>query len=140
MGAIGDASVISVLEEYSKDPVTEVAETCQLALERLKWLEKSKQSSEELPENPYASVDPAPPMSISDVDNLRKHLLDENASLFDRYRAMFTLRNLRTEESVLALAAGKVVFIYLQKTVVVSLLPLFIGVCRSESWECSLQA
>ncbi|XP_043266455.1 deoxyhypusine hydroxylase isoform X2 [Venturia canescens] len=106
LGAIGDVQVIPILEEYSKDSVTEVAETCQLALERIKWLEKSKSSSEELPENPYASVDPAPPVGITKVSILKETLLDENAPLFDRYRAMFALRNLRTEESVLALAAG----------------------------------
>ena len=106
MGAIGDVSVISVLQEYSEDPIIEVAETCQLALRRLVWLKESKNCTEKLSENPYASVDPAPPIPVSDVNDLKKMLLDKNASLFDRYRAMFALRNLRTEESILALAEG----------------------------------
>ncbi|PNF36784.1 hypothetical protein B7P43_G11167 [Cryptotermes secundus] len=33
-------------------------------------------------------------------------LKDENLNLFDRYRAMFTLRNLKTSESILALGEG----------------------------------
>lgn len=106
LGAIGDIQVIPILEEYSKDSVKEVAETCQLALELIKWLEQSKNSPEKLPENPYASVDPAPPIDIKKVSVLKEILLDEDATLFDRYRAMFALRNLKTEESILALAAG----------------------------------
>lgn len=107
MGAIGDPSVISVLEEYSKDPTVEVAETCQLALDRLKWKDKND-SEKVLSKNPYASVDPAPPLEQAEtnVAEVQAILLDENRSLFDRYRAMFTLRNLRTKESTLALGEG----------------------------------
>ncbi|XP_034937481.1 deoxyhypusine hydroxylase isoform X2 [Chelonus insularis] len=105
LGAIGDESVIPLLEEYSRDPVIEVAETCQLALERIRWL-KSGNSTENLSQNPYASVDPAPPHVNDNVENLKKILLDENQSLFQRYRAMFSLRNLNTEQSVLTLAEG----------------------------------
>ncbi|XP_046744595.1 deoxyhypusine hydroxylase [Diprion similis] len=104
LGAIGDISVIPILEEYSKDPVVEVAETCQLALDRLKWISNSKNTSQNLSTSPFASVDPAPPAAIKDVAELKRILLDEKASLFDRYRAMFSLRNMRTDESVLALA------------------------------------
>lgn len=58
-------------------------------------------------ENPYSSVDPAPPAPRKSVPELREQLLDESLSLFDRYRAMFTLRNLGTEEAVLALGDGE---------------------------------
>lgn len=34
LGAIGEPTVIPLLEKYSKDPVPEVAETCELALSR----------------------------------------------------------------------------------------------------------
>ncbi|XP_063987114.1 deoxyhypusine hydroxylase [Diachasmimorpha longicaudata] len=106
LGAIADSKVIPILEEYSKDPVIEVAETCQLALKRINWLKEDKKETEGLSENPYASVDPAPPCPITDVEELKKILLNEEASLFERYRAMFSLRNLRTPESVLALGEG----------------------------------
>ncbi|XP_008546780.1 deoxyhypusine hydroxylase [Microplitis demolitor] len=105
LGAIGDESVIPVLEEYSKDPVVEVAETCQLALNRIKWL-KNPDKPSNISVNPYASVDPAPPMTDKSVEDLKKILLNEDLDLFDRYRAMFSLRNLRTEEAVLALSQG----------------------------------
>ena len=106
LGAIGDTSVINLLEEYSKDTVKEVAETCELALKRLKWIDETKSKELNLSENPYASVDPAPPAETRNIKELTEVLLDENASLFDRYRAMFSLRNMRSEESVLALAKG----------------------------------
>lgn len=107
LGAIGDTSVIPLLDEYSKDSTVEVAETCELALQRLKWIDNAKTKEENLSENPYASVDPAPPAETRNVKELTDVLMDESASLFDRYRAMFSLRNLRTEESVLALGKGQ---------------------------------
>ncbi|CAL7936065.1 unnamed protein product [Xylocopa violacea] len=105
LGAIGDFSVIPVLEEYSRDSVPEVAETCQLALCLLQWL-KSNNDSANLQKSPYMSIDPAPPANIVDVKRLKEILLDENTSLFERYRAMFSLRNIRTPESILALSEG----------------------------------
>jgi deoxyhypusine monooxygenase len=106
LGAIGNTSVIPILNEYSKDSIIEVAETCELALNRLKWIENDKINEENLSENPFASIDPAPPALIKDISILTKVLLNENASLFDRYRAMFSLRNLQTKESTLALIKG----------------------------------
>lgn len=52
-------------------------------------------------------MDPAPgEASIVPVEELKKKMLDTNLSLFDRYRAMFSLRNRGTEEAVLALCEG----------------------------------
>lgn len=84
-----------------------VAETCQLALQRIEWLnEKSSQESKNLSTNPYKSIDPAPPSQTEDTETLKNILLDESRPLFERYRAMFSLRNKGDEESVLALADG----------------------------------
>jgi deoxyhypusine monooxygenase len=67
----------------------------------------------------YTSVDPAPPTSGllagkaksgnvtgSNVEDLRSILLDTQVPLFERYRAMFALRNIGTAAAVDALAAG----------------------------------
>lgn len=105
LGAIGESSVIPLLEKYRKDPVPEVAETCELALNRLRWLE-SNNDAKGLKKNLYSTIDPAPPTEITDVSVLKDILLDESKSLFDRYRAMFSLRNLGTTESILALTEG----------------------------------
>lgn len=104
LGAIGAPEVIPILEQYKEDPVVEVAETCSIALDRVRWLQ-SGQTVED--KNPYASVDPSPPISGNkNVEDLKAIYLDPNQSLFDRYRAMFSLRNLGTTESVLAIAKG----------------------------------
>lgn len=103
LGAIGDPEVLDVLRRYSEDPVVEVAETCQLAVRRLEWLQEH---GEEPGSSPYRSVDPAPPAEETDVATLRAVLLDESLPLFDRYRAMFALRNLGGRDAVLALADG----------------------------------
>ncbi|XP_069646164.1 deoxyhypusine hydroxylase [Haliaeetus albicilla] len=103
LGAIGNPKVLDILKRYSEDPVVEVAETCQLAVRRLEWLQENKQ---EPGASPYLSVDPAPPAEETDVAKLRETLLDESRTLFDRYRAMFALRNLGGQAAVLALADG----------------------------------
>lgn len=85
----------------------QVAETCQLAVEKIKWLENESNNQETLSENPYFSVDPAPPSEIQDIDALKSSLLDESLTLFERYRALFSLRNIGTAKSVTAIAEGK---------------------------------
>ncbi|XP_066551902.1 deoxyhypusine hydroxylase [Amia ocellicauda] len=104
LGAIGNPKVLNVLKRYSEDPVIEVAETCQLAVKRIEWLISSEEKGSD--DNPYMSVDPAPPAMERSIPKLRAKLLDESLPLFERYRAMFALRNLGTEEAVLALAEG----------------------------------
>ncbi|XP_006904153.1 deoxyhypusine hydroxylase [Pteropus alecto] len=103
LGAIGDPEVMEILKQHSTDPVLEVAETCQLAVRRLEWLLQGGGSPAA---GPYLSVDPAPPAEERDVGRLREALLDEALPLFDRYRAMFALRDAGGEEAALALAEG----------------------------------
>lgn len=83
-----------------------MAETCQIALQRLDWVANDN-SKERLSKSPFTSIDPAPPSLENDVESLKKELLDESKLLFDRYRAMFSLRNLATTESINALGEGK---------------------------------
>lgn len=69
----------------------------------------------------YTSIDPAPPSASSglmsgkprptgvdsnDISALKSTLLDTSRPLFERYRAMFALRNLGTPGAVDALASG----------------------------------
>lgn len=67
----------------------------------------------------YTSVDPAPAtsallsgipkpedLSESNVKALQSQLLNKQLSLFERYRAMFALRNIGTPAAVDALASG----------------------------------
>lgn len=105
-------TISSIHPHHSNAPVNlQVAETCHLAVCRLKWLQS--EGEKELDDastdkNPYCSIDPAPPAVKKSVSELRIILLDESLPLFERYRAMFALRNAGNEEAVLALADGRI--------------------------------
>ncbi|CAG8438756.1 3557_t:CDS:2 [Funneliformis caledonium] len=105
LGAIGDSSSLDILEEYLNDEYAVVRETCELAIARIKY-ENDKEKLD-VPKSLYTSIDPAPPnIKIQSVSELREILLDAKLPLFERYRAMFALRNLGNTEAVLALAEG----------------------------------
>ncbi|XP_076309742.1 deoxyhypusine hydroxylase nero [Tachypleus tridentatus] len=106
LGAIGSPEVLDTLKEYSNDPVVEVAETCQLAVKRIQWLLDSAYKEGQNACSVYHSVDPAPPDVTENVKLLHRKLLDESLPLFERYKAMFSLRNVGSKEAVLALAEG----------------------------------
>ncbi|MEL0331322.1 MAG: HEAT repeat domain-containing protein [Candidatus Poseidoniales archaeon] len=54
----------------------------------------------------YGSVDPAPPSPTPEIEQLTRQLCDEDAPMFQRMRAVFALRNQRTDAACLALCAG----------------------------------
>eukprot|EP00466_Bigelowiella_natans_P019131 jgi/Bigna1/85650/estExt_fgenesh1_pg.C_50127 len=107
LGAIGDPLSESILKVYTdaNSPV-EVSDTCKLALSRLAWLREQREQdgidqSSAPSRQRYISIDPAPPLSSSSsavkattvaVDRLGERLLDKSLSLFERYKAMFSLR------------------------------------------------
>lgn len=110
LGAIGAEQSLPVLEKFSNDPAPEVADTCKLAADLVKYkLAKAKGEivEGEVDRNPYLSEDPAP-AAEKDVSTaeLRKVLLDHNGDMFAKYRAMFSLRNRNTDEAAEALAAA----------------------------------
>lgn len=110
MGAIGDPECLAMLQEYfQKDPSLEIRQTCELAIERIKWEHSEKATSETLEKSAFTSIDPAPPLPTDQahkVEKLQKILNDQETPLFERYRAMFRLRDLATDEACLALATG----------------------------------
>nr|NVI76149.1 nero [Cucujiformia] len=103
LGAIGSKVALSNLQKYKNDPITAVAETCELALDRISWLDQSLEKRDELSESPYNSVDPAPPALSKNISELKSILTDEKATLFDRYRAMFALRNIGSSDAIIIL-------------------------------------
>lgn len=107
LGAIGRHTdeILELLRKYSKHSVRELSETCDLALDRLKWYNKLNENNESM--SPYNTVDPTPsyPDTMS-IEELRSIYLDENKSLFDRYRALFTLRNINTSEATATICQG----------------------------------
>ena len=158
-GAIGCPEAWRLVEEHLGDATREVAETCQLAVQRMAWYEKKQeeeekkrkriqkkkkkkkgdrndggdgddddddeqqeqqqkaqegQEEEEEEEEKvvikrYLSVDPAPPAAPgTPADALVAALLDESAAtpIFDRYRALFSLRDEGGAAAVAALCAA----------------------------------
>eukprot|EP00475_Leptophrys_vorax_P022564 TRINITY_DN3071_c0_g1_i1.p1 TRINITY_DN3071_c0_g1~~TRINITY_DN3071_c0_g1_i1.p1 ORF type:complete len:323 (-),score=70.30 TRINITY_DN3071_c0_g1_i1:29-946(-) len=118
LAAIGSAESIQIIEEYSRSTVKEVAETCQIALERLRWLnghvterkdgEESVDLERDSDSSMYVSVDPAPAAPIRSLEELEKIYLDvdHQHSLYQRYKAMFALRNIGSNEAVEVLVKG----------------------------------
>lgn len=58
-------------------------------------------------DNIYGSVDPTPPSKIKNIEELEKILNDENEMLFNRYEAMFSLRDIGSPESIIIISKGK---------------------------------
>ncbi|QLQ82673.1 hypothetical protein HG537_0H04360 [Torulaspora globosa] len=110
LGALGDKDSLDVLEEaYKNDPSLAVRETCELAINRIKWQHSDAKERENLQQSLYSSIDPAPPLALDKdykVDELKSILNDTERPLFERYRAMFRLRDVGTDEAALALATG----------------------------------
>jgi len=103
LGAIGVVESLPALEKFAVHVAPEISETCQIAIDLIKW----RQVGETAERGGYLSVDPAPALKQKvDVNTLRTTLMDESLSLFQRYRAMFSLRNMNTDASALALVDG----------------------------------
>jgi deoxyhypusine monooxygenase len=103
MGAIGSDASIPILKEFSTHPTPEISETCVCALDLISWRGKAEVAEEsEL----YGSVDPAPPAKEVNVPALREKLNNKQLTHFERYRALFKLRNIGTEAAVNAITSA----------------------------------
>ncbi|EXJ94546.1 deoxyhypusine hydroxylase [Capronia coronata CBS 617.96] len=119
LGALEDLGSLNLLKQMKDDeqePVV-VRETCDIAVDRIQWAHSKNKHAETLKPSDFASIDPAPPMPlVSDtpsIPDLQRTLLDTSLPLFQRYRAMFALRDLASppdlptaEAAVHALASG----------------------------------
>ncbi|KAF8172045.1 armadillo-type protein [Mycena galopus ATCC 62051] len=124
MGAISTSASLPILREYLTDSNRSVRETCEIAIAKIEWdnSDEGKRHAAGLSDSTiplYTSIDPAPPSSgllagtpkpqdVSEVGivALKEKLLDTSLPLFERYRAMFALRNVGTPAAVDALATG----------------------------------
>ncbi|GAA5996906.1 deoxyhypusine monooxygenase [Rhodotorula paludigena] len=122
MGAIGSDEALPSLRKFLTHDNPAIRETCEIALDKIVF--DNSDEGKKQADNQYPCIDPAPaathsplvasahsaalaPASASlSVPELEAQLLDTKLSLFERYRAMFALRNLGDREAVLALAKG----------------------------------
>ncbi|KAK4052050.1 deoxyhypusine hydroxylase [Microbotryomycetes sp. JL201] len=123
MGAISDPSSLPVLRKYLSHDNVSIRETAEIAVAKIEW-DNSEEGKRAAPKyapsflsNAFNTIDPAPasthsPLAAStaksdlSVTELQKKLMDTSLPLFERYRAMFALRNDGSKEAVLALATG----------------------------------
>jgi len=112
LGAIGDESALTVLERYKLHSDCAIRETCELAIARIKEVHEKPETNK--PTGGFGSIDPAvftPEVQKGgdvpeSVDALQERLINESSSLYDRYVAMFKLRNFNSDSSVKALCKG----------------------------------
>lgn len=106
LGAIGTDRCLAPLYQHQEDACLEVAQTCQLALQRIDYYSSNFSNDKEIVKK-YLSVDPTPPAdSTTPTDILAATLIDRSARIFDRYRAMFALRDRGGTEAVKALTTA----------------------------------
>lgn len=93
---------------HCSHPAPEISETCQIARDLIEWRASSEISSNETAKGLYLSVDPAPPLKQGSftVEELTMLLTNSSFSLFQRYRAMFTLRDMNSDAAALALVSA----------------------------------
>ncbi|OMJ09399.1 Deoxyhypusine hydroxylase [Smittium culicis] len=105
LGAISEQETIKILQDHLQDECKELADTCYLAIKKIDI--ETKESSAEakrLNQNIYGSIDPVPSLQRGkSVSELRDIISDQKADLFDRYTAMFALRDDATPAAVEAL-------------------------------------
>ncbi|CCD24464.1 deoxyhypusine monooxygenase NDAI_0D01500 [Naumovozyma dairenensis CBS 421] len=110
LGALGAQVALEDLQKCLKeDPHPAVQQTAELAIARINWEHSPAHESERLQESLYCSTDPAPPLSLEtqmSIPDLQTLLNDQKAPIFERYRAMFRLRDLGSTEAIDALASG----------------------------------
>ncbi|KAJ8118740.1 hypothetical protein OPT61_g351 [Boeremia exigua] len=135
LGALSDKGSLDLLRQFrdAKDEPDVITETCDIAVDRIEWDHGLQKGQEKIKQryveqlqasrncidwcSDFTSIDPAPPMpQTSDkpsIPELEKTLLDTKLPLFQRYRAMFALRDLSSPPdlptavpAVLALARG----------------------------------
>ncbi|EPS31977.1 Deoxyhypusine hydroxylase [Penicillium oxalicum] len=100
LGALGYAESLEILKRLRDDEneVDIVRETCDIAVDRIVWENSEQRKAEKLKPSDFTSIDPAPPMPLKasepSIPDLEQTLLDTKLPLFQRYRAMFGLRDL----------------------------------------------
>merc|ERR1711990_1281618 len=107
VGAIGCPDFEDIMRRMEKeDPHIEVRETAHLAHRRIKFFKEYM--GEKYKFNDFGSVDPTPPSDEKDIPKLTEAMMDNSQSLWERYRAMFSLRDLSKSDkaAVMALVEG----------------------------------
>jgi deoxyhypusine monooxygenase len=111
LGNINSENNVKLLERFLNFEDDIIQETCLMSVENINWMNNTKNGQTEGLDKlklHHHTNDPAPPFNFkleaySSVEKIKKILHNESESLFNRYRALFTLREFDSEEAVQAL-------------------------------------
>lgn len=114
LGNMNSENTLRLLKKFENEQSEILYQTCDLTIKLIEWnqaTDNGKSEGLDKLKYKYTTNDPAPPFNYikepkyNDISYLTQILLDnENYDLFKRYRALFTLREINTEESVVAIS------------------------------------
>ena len=109
LGNISSENNLKLLEKFLDYDEDIVKETCEMSVENLNWM-KLTNNGETEGLNKLSLIhktnDPAPPFNFktnplyNNIQSIKRIMHDEKETLFNRYRALFTLREFNNEEAV----------------------------------------
>jgi len=103
LGALAAEEALPLLRSLQSHASADLRETCELAVARIEW---ARAAGAGAGPSKFLSFDPAPPAPAAPVAKHAAVLADEQAPLFERYRALFALRDAGGEEALAALEAA----------------------------------
>lgn len=108
MGAIGTKECANIVIDYLSDPAEVVRDSVKLALSRIAYVLQCK-SKINKSHRLFFSVDPAFPLAYNNgisINKLEAVLLNSELDIYERYEAMFALRDVGSPEAIAALGKG----------------------------------
>jgi deoxyhypusine monooxygenase len=109
LGNINTDNNIVLLEKFLNYEDDIIKETCEIAVENINWMKNTNNGETEGLDKlqlVYKTNDPSPPFNLqtnsyyADINNIRSILFDPNETMFNKYRAMFTLREFNNREAI----------------------------------------
>lgn len=109
LGNISSDNNVLLLERFLNYEDDIIKETCEISVENINWMKKTNNGESEGLDKVqlvYHTNDPAPPFNFkmdsnySTLEKIREIMHDERESLFNRYRAIFTLREFNSDKAV----------------------------------------
>jgi deoxyhypusine monooxygenase len=108
LGNINSDHNLFLLEKFLNYEEDIIKETCEISVENINWMKSTNYGETEGLNKlnlKYHTNDPSPPFNFtnekySDIQKIKKIMHDEKETLFNRYRALFTLREFNNDEAV----------------------------------------
>jgi len=109
LGNIDSCNNIKLLEKFLNYEDDIIKETCEISVDNINWMKETIHGKTEGLDKlklVYRTNDPAPPFNFkndslyTDIESIRNIMHNEKATMFNRYRALFTLREFNNDRAV----------------------------------------